>query len=130
MMVEANTVSFINTSLGFQTATKAIHWKTLGNAEHLYCDEFFEKLVDFTDKIVESASSIWKRPNIDQIVPEVPSDVSTLTDLVSTYIDHLSDYISYLEIVKDTQPMCRGLISICDDFMNELNITLYRSNLA
>ena len=129
-MKNNETVTFVNAALGFQFATKAIHWKTLGNAEHQYCDDFFDKLVDFTDTIVESASSIWGRPNAGQLAPEIPADVTELTDLVYRFIDHLTDYISYLEIVKDTQPMCRGLISVCDDFMNDLNVTLYRSNLS
>lgn len=125
-MVNEVIIDFANKCIGYQVATKNTHWINKSNSNHLYADDFYEKLVEFTDEILEDSSYTYGRLEHGQIQP-YEYDFETLEDLIYSFID---DLILFREgISSQNNPRDYGLVSLCDDFIHVVNQYGYRSQL-
>lgn len=125
-MVNDTIIDFINKCLGYQTAAKNTHWIHKGNSNHLYADDFYDKLVEFTDEITEDGSYMYGRLEHGQI-QSYEYDFETLEQLIASFID---DLILFREAINsENNPRNYGLISLCDDFIHVTNQYGYRSQL-
>lgn len=126
-MTNQNAVDFINKLEGYKIAVKPIHWETLGNAEHLYCDALHQSLGNYQDEIVEDMSFTYGRIEKTQIFP-VTFVFDTLENLVRALVE---DVIMFRqEVAGQNSPYDLGVLSITDDFIHVINQSGYRSQLS
>lgn len=126
-MTNQNAVDFINKLEGYKIAVKPIHWETLGNAEHLYCDAFHTYLGNYQDEIVEDMSFTYGRIEKTQIFPET-FVFDTLENLVRSLLE---DVIMFRqEVARQNSPYDFGVLSLTDDFIHIINQNGYRSQLS
>ena len=126
-MTNETIVDFANKCLGYQTACKITHWIDLVNTNHKYADEFFDKLIDFTDEVIEDASFTYGRLEHGQIQP-YQYDFEKLEDVVNSFVDDLILFRQAIE--AEANPRDLGIISLCDDFIHTTNQYGYRSQLG
>lgn len=125
-MVNETIIDFANKCIGYQNAAKITHWINLSNSNHTHSDDFYEKLVEFTDEVIEDASYTYGRFEHGQVQP-YEYDFETLEELIASFVD---DLVLFREAIdSEANPRNYGLLSLCDDFIHSTNQYGYRSQL-
>lgn len=103
------------------------HFPVFSNAEHLYADDFNNKLMEFWDEVTEDFSFTYGRIEPQQQIVGCLI-FEDLTDLIKSL---LQDVIEWREAIEtDNDPRNYGIISLIDDFIHVINQFGYRSQLS
>lgn len=119
----------------FKTAIKNVHWNQTKNAnKHSQLDEVIAFLNEFEDAFAEDGSITFGNIGLHEIVGE-PIDYVDGTDLMNKlyrFSLKCKEVITGNTSVSETSetPQLAGMHSICDDFIHNMKIALYRYNMS
>lgn len=127
-MENQKAVEIISKLAAYSHACKfSAHFPVYGNAEHLYADDFNDKLTEFWDEVTEDFSFTYGRIEPQQqIVSQLIFE--NLEELIRAI---LSDVIEWRQAIEaDGDPRNLGILSLMDDFIHVINQFGYRSQLS
>lgn len=120
--MKKETISFLNYLEGYWIRTREIHWSTDNNAIHKLCDEIMDGLLDYLDKIAESAMGMYDdKIQIGEFLPELPNGKS----LMPMLNELTKDTLSYKNSLKT--PEADGIKNILDEILAFADKYKYRS---
>lgn len=104
---------------GYHTRLKELHYSAPSYSLHKIIDEFDEELLNFDDKIMEDAQSVFGVIEPGMITPTLPEE----TDIESV----LRSIRALLAEMKDSlqEKLYTGIINSVDEFWSILNKTIY-----
>lgn len=118
-------INYINKLEGWKTRCKYLHWTAPNSETHKYLDEFLSILSDYQDALAEGYMGITNR-----FIPDkfrgVTSTAINSTDLI---VEIKEETIKFYEKLP-TNPLFLGIISECENFMQNLNKYHYLFTLS
>lgn len=108
----------------FTTASmiKLYHWQTRVHARHEASDRLHSKLLDLTDKFIETYMGRYSRPSFKIPLQITVSELSdeNASDLLREFSDYLIN-----ELPEEIGKTDTDLLNIRDEILGELRKTLY-----
>lgn len=112
----------IKTFFGMISIIKLYHWQTYVHARHEASNDLHSKLLDLSDKFIETYMGKYSRPSFKK---SFKITISELTD--DEAVGLLRDFSNYLknELPKHISEKDTDLLNIRDEILGEVNKTLY-----
>ena len=118
-------LNFENRLQGYKTRVKELHFSANRHSIHIILDDFEGELSEFEDEIMEELQAIHGQYTPGEINPVLPKSL----DSDSLLREIRADLINMREFL-DSQPMYSGSVSVLDDFLHNVNKTIYLIRLS
>jgi hypothetical protein len=118
-------LNFENRLQGYKTRVKELHFSANRHSIHIILDDFEGELSEFEDEIMEELQAIHGQYTPGEINPVLPKSL----DSDSLLREIRADLINMREFL-DRQPMYSGSVSVLDDFLHNVNKTIYLIRLS
>lgn len=123
-MTRYNFLKILGTLNGLKNAIKTAHWnETESMNKHQQLDNIYDTINNFQDGFAEDGVSIFGPIGITDI-PEIPHSFYTIDGLVTDVMEYalrLKNSIAQYETADYA-----GLNSLCDNFVHDMKISMYR----
>jgi len=105
---------------------KLYHWQTRSHARHEASDRLYSKLVDLTDKFIETYMGRYSRPSF-----KIPLQITVAELSDENASDLLREFSEYLknDLPKQIGKTDTDLLNIRDEILAELHKTSYMFTL-
>jgi len=107
---------FVSTLLHSSTVTHFMHWATSSYAQHIALGDYYEGIIELTDKYAEAYMGRYKQ------IKTFPNDFHAGTDPVK----YLEGIQSFVEKAREHLPEDSELQNIIDEIADLINSTLYK----
>ena len=113
---------------GYKTAVKTAHWnETESMNKHEQLDNIYDIIHNFQDGFAEDGISIFGDIGLTD-VREIPISFLTIDGLV----DEIAEYSLKLKTIIGNEQSAQfaGLNSLCDNFVHDMKISIYRYRMS
>lgn len=114
-----NTLDYLCKASGWLVALTNIHWSAVSMSQHKLCDEIFDTLKDFRDKIAEISQGISENIKINDL-KATDYNISDLEGFIKDVIRDTTEFYKNLEGDDNI-----GLRSVTEAFIGDFQQYIY-----
>lgn len=118
-------ITYIGALVGFSNKCKNLHWAAPDKDIHVYLDEFYDILGDFTDTVAESFMGILGKMQPNDIIAVCP-EITSATGFINQVLEKTEEFRKAIE----ENETFAGILSECDDFIKDINKYKYLFSLT
>lgn len=123
--MKSKVIKFLNILEGYKTRCKNLHWSAPNRGTHIYLDEFLQIISDYQDGLAEGAMGIIGPFSYDSIKGEYID----IDEAIQLALHLRAETLLFYEQIPDVT-LCKGLVSECETFIQNINKYIYLFGLC